>query len=110
VSSVYYSGDVVLIERRGEVVAVIVHPDVYKRSKNLVERSEDYDRVASGLSPRERSVLTELAQGKTESEIAILESLSVRTVEDLLSALKKKLGASTLGELGARARDLGSQV
>ncbi|HLS46630.1 MAG TPA: response regulator transcription factor [Ornithinicoccus sp.] len=60
-----------------------------------------------GLSTRESEVLTLVAQGRDNHEIARSLYLSVKTVQNHVSALLAKTGARTRAELVARARDVG---
>lgn len=57
------------------------------------------------LSERETEVLTLVAQGRDNAGIARALSLSVKTVQNHVSNLLTKVGASTRAELVARARD-----
>jgi two-component system response regulator NreC len=59
------------------------------------------------LSKREVEVLTELAAGLTNAEIAEKLFLSVRTVENHRAHILQKLGASTRAELVRHAIDAG---
>lgn len=58
-----------------------------------------------GLSARESEVLALVAQGRDNHEIARSLYLSVKTVQNHVSALLAKTGARTRAELVARARD-----
>jgi DNA-binding NarL/FixJ family response regulator len=51
------------------------------------------------LTPREREILQLLAEGRTNTEISKLLSITVKTVETHRAALMKKLGVSSLAEL-----------
>lgn len=61
--------------------------------------------VLPGLSVRESEVLALVAQGRDNHEIARSLYLSVKTVQNHVSALLAKTGARTRAELVARARD-----
>jgi len=61
--------------------------------------------VLPGLSARESEVLTLVAQGRDNHEIARSLYLSVKTVQNHVSALLSKTGARTRAELVALARD-----
>lgn len=57
------------------------------------------------LSQREAEVLALVAQGRDNSAVAGALSLSVKTVQNHVSSLLTKVGATTRAELVARARD-----
>ncbi len=61
--------------------------------------------VLPGLSSRESEILTLVARGKDNHEIARELYLSVKTVQNNVSALLTKTGARSRAELVARARD-----
>jgi two-component system, NarL family, response regulator NreC len=60
-----------------------------------------------GLTPRESEVLTLIAQGHTNPEIAERLVVSVRTVETHRSAIYRKVGTSNRAELVHYAREHG---
>lgn len=62
---------------------------------------------AAGLTRREQEVLTVLAGGATNPEIATVLHLSERTVAHHVSAILFKLGAPTRTAAVASARDAG---
>ena len=59
------------------------------------------------LSPRERDILSLIAQGFTNAEAAAALGVSVRTVEGYRGQVVKKLGLRTRAELARYARDAG---
>ncbi|MER7004285.1 response regulator transcription factor [Dactylosporangium sp. NPDC000555] len=59
------------------------------------------------LSPREREVLTLLASGHTNAEVARRLSISLRTVETHRANLRNRLGTTSRAELVAAARRIG---
>jgi two-component system response regulator NreC len=61
----------------------------------------------AALSVRETEVLTLIAEGYTNGEIASRLSLSVRTVESHRAHIHRKTGRTTRAELVALARELG---
>jgi DNA-binding CsgD family transcriptional regulator len=64
--------------------------------------------VASlGISPRELTVLHELAAGRSNKEIAIRLAVSPNTVKTHVARLFEKLGAARRTDALARARELG---
>ncbi|WP_199421741.1 ATP-binding protein [Actinotalea solisilvae] len=62
---------------------------------------------AAGLTPRQAEVLTLLAQGLTDAEVATRLSLSAKTVGHHVSALLAKLGVASRRDAAAAARRLG---
>lgn len=65
------------------------------------------DAPPDNLSPREIEVLTLIALGHTNTEIAASLFLSVRTVESHRSRIQQKIGLTTRAELVGYARDCG---
>jgi DNA-binding NarL/FixJ family response regulator len=59
----------------------------------------------AGLSAREQEVLTHLAQGMTNAEIARALFISPVTVRNHLSSIFTKLQVTSRGQAAARARD-----
>lgn len=76
----------------------------------VVHQASDAD-IPGGIatafvSPRETKLLTMLAKGKTNGEIASALRVSARTVKRTLSGLFERLGASNRTELASRASKL----
>ena len=68
------------------------------------------EQTSSDLTDREQEVLTYLAEGANNSEIATALVISPKTVEHHVSRLYGKLGVSTRAEAAAyAARNLGSE-
>jgi len=65
------------------------------------------DSRPDNLSPRESEVLTLIALGHTNTEIAASLSLSVRTVESHRAHIQQKIGLTTRAELVGYARECG---
>ena len=63
--------------------------------------------AALGVSPRELTVLQELAAGRSNKEIAARLNLSPDTVKSHVSRLFEKLGAKRRTDAVNRARELG---
>jgi DNA-binding NarL/FixJ family response regulator len=61
----------------------------------------------AGLTPREREVVGLVAQGLRNAQIAQRLVVSEKTVDHHVSAVLRKLGASTRGEASVAARRLG---
>lgn len=74
----------------------------FARAVWMFEDISQRRRVASGLTPRERTVAQHLVTGATSKHIARALGLSPRTVEAHRGRLMKKLGAANQGELVAR--------
>ena len=62
---------------------------------------------AFGVTRREIEVLSLLAQGKTDREIATILSISYRTVNTHVASIRSKLSADTRREAVSQALDLG---
>jgi DNA-binding CsgD family transcriptional regulator len=64
-------------------------------------------RAALGISPRELTVLRELAAGRSNKEIAALLNVSPNTVKTHVARLFEKLGAKGRTDAINKARELG---
>jgi two-component system response regulator NreC len=73
----------------------------------LAARPADSDTRPDNLSPREVEVLTLIALGHTNGEIASSLFLSVRTVESHRAHIQQKVGLTTRAELVSYARARG---
>lgn len=73
----------------------------------LTEQDRSPTREQAPLSPREAEVLTLIASGHTNTEIAQRLFLSVRTVESHRAHIQRKTGRSSRAELVALAREQG---
>jgi two-component system, NarL family, response regulator NreC len=73
----------------------------------LAAQPPESDTRPDGLSPREIEVLTLIALGHTNGEIASSLSLSVRTVESHRAHIQQKVGLTMRAELVSYARDRG---
>jgi DNA-binding NarL/FixJ family response regulator len=65
----------------------------------LGEKNGRATRPYRRLTPREREILQLLAEGRTNTEISRLLSITVKTVETHRASVMKKLGVSSLAEL-----------
>lgn len=74
-------------------------------SKALGEASDETD--SYGLTEREREVLTSIARGKLNKQIAGELNISVRTVESHRSAIRQKTGGGNAAMLTKIAGELG---
>ena len=63
--------------------------------------------VSLGISPRELAVLTEIAAGRSNKEIARQLDVSPNTVKTHVARLFEKLGAKRRTDAIAKARELG---
>ena len=84
--------DVMIVSAILKVAAVetYISPDV---SRQLAESPP-----VPKLSPRQTEVLTEIAHGKSNKEIAALLGIRLDSVEDIANALYTKLGVSNRAE------------
>lgn len=79
-------------------------PDV---SRSMATRSTRTNELAQSLSVREHEVLRLLAQGYGVSEVGEQLGVSAKTVANLQSSIKQKLGANSALQLIMMARQLG---
>jgi len=63
------------------------------------KNSNDKSTIYSKLTPREREVLQQIAEGKSTKEIAKNFSISIKTVETHRQHIKKKLKATSIAKL-----------
>jgi len=75
-----------------------IHPQMARLVANQAGRRQTL-RPEDTLTPRERQVLTQIVEGKTNGAIARSLSLSVKTVEWHRSNLMAKLGTHSVAEL-----------
>ncbi|WP_170325243.1 response regulator transcription factor [Ruegeria arenilitoris] len=97
-----------------------VPTDEIKQAIDAVMRGEQYlctgasgslepkgDSAREALTGREQTILLELAQGKSNKEVAIALEISVRTVETHRKNIKRKLGISSTAGLTRYALEHG---
>ncbi|MGI3165636.1 response regulator transcription factor [Pseudooceanicola sp. 200-1SW] len=95
-----------------------VPTDEIKRAIDMVMQGERYlctgaqgslapPRGAGHLTNREQTILLQLAQGKSNKEVALALDISVRTVETHRKNIKKKLGISSTAGLTRYAMEHG---
>ncbi len=70
----------------------------------MMRKSAEADSPLRGLTDKERSVLEEMATGRTNSTIARALFMSERSVEKHISAVFLKLGLSDEGEVNRRVK------
>ena len=75
-------------------------------AKGAIAPSEDGD-DREPLTNREQNILLQLAQGKSNKEVAIALDISVRTVETHRRNIKRKLGISSTAGLTRYAMEHG---
>ena len=63
----------------------------------------------TNLTPREREMLRNIADGMTASEISAHLGISLWTVKDHVKTLRAKLQAGSMRDLAELARDVGSE-
>ena len=73
----------------------------------VAERAPGEDAAFGSLSPRERGILSLIAEGLSNAEIAERLSLSEKTVRNHVSNLFDKLGVWTRAQAIVFARDRG---
>lgn len=83
-----------------------ISPDVRQSMSALSTRSSE---LAHSLSGREHEVLRLLAQGYEVSEIGERLGISAKTVANLRTSIKQKLGATSALQLIMMARELGGE-
>lgn len=84
------------IEMVADGHSILAHR-VVSSVKNWIKRRECYvddDQKTWGLSPQQQKVLSLVAEGKTNKEIATILNLSERTVRNYLGIIFEKLGIS----------------
>ncbi|RMG91994.1 MAG: DNA-binding response regulator [Chloroflexi bacterium] len=85
-----------------------VHPAMTRALlKGIRPSSSQMDTLVEPLTPREKEVLTYIAQGYTNQQIAEQLQISVRTVESHRANLTSKLGVKSRVELVRYARQAG---
>ncbi|MEO5334414.1 MAG: response regulator transcription factor [Magnetococcus sp. YQC-5] len=79
----------------------VVHRGGTFMSVQVVNKLEEFLNISERktLSPRENEVLSLIARGHTNKEIARLLNITPRTVDTHRTRLKEKLGLYTIGEL-----------
>jgi FixJ family two-component response regulator len=96
-------GAVTLLEKPFRLEELLTHlrRALDKDRTDRAARQDSTDRAArlAALTPKEREVLTMIAEGKTNKEMATLLGLSVRAVEDRRARLMKKVDARSVVEL-----------
>ena len=71
------------------------HPRLSER----IQATADDEEARAALTSRERQVLRQLADGKTNKEIGALLSISARTVETHRARLMRKLNLHSMNQL-----------
>ncbi len=75
--------------------------------KEYVRRTSHGGDVADSLTPRQREILQLIAEGKTTKQIALILSISAKTVESHRSQLMKRLGVQDIASLVRHALRIG---
>jgi len=89
------------------VLGVVLGVRVFARPAPLPFDGNPQAQATLGISPRELTVLHELAAGRSNKEIAARLHVSPHTVKTHVARLFEKLGARRRTDAIARARDLG---
>jgi RNA polymerase sigma factor (sigma-70 family) len=96
------AGELVLAVREVCAGNSYYSPAVSQQLSDLLRRKlegEEVQNALERLSPREREVLRQIAEGATNKEIAQALGISVRTVETHRDSLMKKVGIKTVAGL-----------
>ena len=89
------------------VLGVVLGVRVFARPAATPFDGNPQAQAALGISPRELTVLHELAAGRSNKEIAARLHVSPHTVKTHIARLFEKLGARRRTDAIARARELG---
>ncbi|WP_084810032.1 PA1136 family autoinducer-binding transcriptional regulator [Bradyrhizobium sp. NAS80.1] len=88
------AGRTIDVHREAILAARVVAETAYWRLRHILYPSIT-EHAKGVLTPREREVLSLTALGKRQSEIAVILSVSERTVENTLRAARLRLGTTT---------------
>jgi DNA-binding NarL/FixJ family response regulator len=104
-----YSGDIYifLIAAAFLALGVFVGARVMGAPKTAPFDGNPQAQAALGISPRELTILQELAAGRSNKEIAANLNVSPNTVKTHVASLFEKLGAKRRTDAINRARELG---
>jgi DNA-binding NarL/FixJ family response regulator len=104
-----YSGDIYLFLIAGAFLAlgVFIGARVIVATRPASGDGNPQARAALGISPRELTVLQEIAAGRSNKEIAQRLNVSPNTVKTHVAQLFEKLGARRRTDAVNRARELG---
>lgn len=72
-------------------------------TENTTGESTDDDKVTGNLTPREREILFQLAEGRLNKEIGDLLSISVDTVKKHVKNIYRKINVRNRVEAGQHA-------
>lgn len=75
--------------------------------KEYIRRTGNEAEATDSLTPRQREVLQMIAEGKTTKQIALVLSVSVKTVESHRAQLMKRLGVQDIASLVRHALRIG---
>ncbi|HYF23868.1 MAG TPA: response regulator transcription factor [Caulobacteraceae bacterium] len=98
---------VVLVAAGFLAVGVLVGARLFRKAPPPAFDGNPRAAAALGLTPRELTVLEEIAAGRSNKEVARRLKVSPETVKTHVARLLGKLGATRRGDAVARARELG---
>lgn len=75
--------------------------------RDLITIHATPDSSKKALSPREREILAQVASGRTDEEVAVALTVSVKTVRSHLDRIRDKTGARRRPDLTRHAMELG---
>lgn len=79
-------------------------PDI---GRDLVTIHAEPETSKKALSPREKEILTQVARGRTDEEVAVALTVSVKTVRSHLDRIRDKTNARRRPDLTRHAMELG---
>jgi DNA-binding CsgD family transcriptional regulator len=91
----------------GSVTGRLVQSEAPNGQTVMSTAAADVHRLVTSLSAREREVLTQVATGKTDDQVASALFISVKTVHSHLDKIREKTGARRRAELTRLAMRLG---
>ncbi len=95
--------DIVDAVRRAAAGQSLIDPGLARRAADRLRRAPDEDERLKDLTPQERRILTALADGKTNRQIADELFLAEKTVKNYVSNLLSKMGMSRRTEAAVYA-------
>ncbi|MGC4109889.1 MAG: LuxR C-terminal-related transcriptional regulator [Nocardioides sp.] len=94
-------------ERRGHRLSLATAAELAVLMADAAPRPREGTRAADGLTPREQELLTLVAGGRTDAQIAAELFISIRTVRSHLDRIRDKTGSRRRADLTRLALQLG---